>query len=70
MQANALLKANKYDLAAWILVGFILLIILVFHLLPALLAGLLVYELIYILTPYIARKLPGDRAKLWLLRFW
>ena len=46
MQANALLKANKYEIAALILVGFILLIILMFHLLPALLAGLLVYELI------------------------
>ena len=69
MQANALLKANKYDIAAWILVGFILLIILVFHLLPALLAGLLVYELIHILTPYIARKLPGDRAKLLAIAF-
>ena len=69
MQANALLKANKYEIAALILVGFILLIILMFHLLPALLAGLLVYELIYILTPYIARKLPGDRAKLLAIAF-
>jgi predicted PurR-regulated permease PerM len=32
--------------------------------LPALLAGLLVYQLIHILTPYIERRLPGTRAKL------
>ena len=69
MQANAVLKANQYDIAAWLLAGFILLIILVLHLLPALLAGLLVYELIHILTPYIARKLPGDRAKLLAIAF-
>ena len=41
-----------------------MLLVLVFRLLPALLAGLLVYQLIHILTPYIARKLPGTRAKI------
>jgi predicted PurR-regulated permease PerM len=41
-----------------------MLFILVFHLIPALLAGLLVYELVHILTPHIARKFPGNRAKL------
>ncbi|MDP3140147.1 MAG: AI-2E family transporter, partial [Methylotenera sp.] len=38
-------------------------------LLPALLAGLLVYELVHIITPYIARrfpsKKPSNRSKLW-----
>jgi predicted PurR-regulated permease PerM len=38
--------------------------VLTFHLLPALLAGLLVYELIHILTPYIEQKFPGARAKI------
>jgi predicted PurR-regulated permease PerM len=66
---KALLKTNKYDIAAWILAGTSLLFILAFHLLSALLAGLLVYELIHILTPYIARKLPGDRAKLLAIAF-
>jgi len=69
MQVNALLKANKYDVAAWALAGIVLLFVLMFHLLPALLAGLLVYELIHILTPHIARKLPGDRAKLLAIAF-
>jgi predicted PurR-regulated permease PerM len=58
------IKANKYDIAAWILIGIVMLIVLVFHLLPALLAGLLVYELIFVLTPYIERKLPAARAKI------
>jgi predicted PurR-regulated permease PerM len=40
-----------YDIAAWILAGVSLLLILSLHLLPALLAGLLVYELVHILAP-------------------
>ena len=69
MQLSTFLKANYYDIAAWILTGFTMLFVLMFHLLPALLAGLLVYELIHILTPHIARKLPGDRAKLIAIAF-
>src|SRR4029450_9624433 len=41
----------SYDIAAWILAGVSLLLILSLHLLPALLAGLLVYELVHILAP-------------------
>ncbi|HSX76946.1 MAG TPA: hypothetical protein VLQ80_00025, partial [Candidatus Saccharimonadia bacterium] len=40
-----------YDIAAWILTGVSLVLILSLHLLPALLAGLLVYELVHILAP-------------------
>jgi predicted PurR-regulated permease PerM len=40
-----------YDIAAWILAGVALILILLLHLLPALLAGLLVYELVHILAP-------------------
>ena len=58
------LPTNKYNIAAWILMGTAMLFVLLFHLLPALLAGLLVFELVHILTPYIARSLPGTRAKL------
>lgn len=58
-----------YEIAAWILAAFTLFFILKFHLLPALLAGLLVYELVHIITPQIARrfptKKPSNRAKLW-----
>ena len=61
MQIN---QVTKHDIAAWILIGMAMLFILMFHLVPALLAGLLVYELILMLTPRIARRLPGARAKL------
>lgn len=57
-------KANGYDIAAWIAIGFAMVLVLYVHLLPALLAGLLVFELVQILTPYVERKLPGQRAKL------
>ncbi len=61
---TAIHLTTKHDIAAWILIGVAMLITLKFHLLPALLAGLLVYELILMLTPRIARRLPGARAKL------
>ena len=44
-------SASKYDVAAWILAGVTLVLVLKLRLLPALLAGLLVYELVHILAP-------------------
>ena len=38
--------------------------VLAAHLLPALLVGLLVFELVHIISPYIARRMPGKIAKL------
>lgn len=55
---------NKYDIVAWILIGILMVLVLTCHLLPALLAGLLVYELVHILTPFIEKKFPGARAKI------
>ena len=43
--------ARPYDIAAWLLVGGALLLVLPLHLLPALLAGLLVYEMVHLLAP-------------------
>ena len=63
-QHQLLGKINQCDIAAWLLMGVAMLFVLYFHLLPALLAGLLVFELVHILTPYIARSFPGPRAKL------
>lgn len=67
-----LLKAlppSIHEKFAWVLAAFTLFFVLKFHLLPALLAGLLVYELVHIITPYIARrfpsKKPSNRSKLW-----
>lgn len=54
----------KFDIASWILIGVAMVLVLIFRLLPALLAGLLVYQLIHILTPFIEHKFPGARGKL------
>ncbi|PKO51178.1 MAG: hypothetical protein CVU27_06765 [Betaproteobacteria bacterium HGW-Betaproteobacteria-20] len=63
------LPPSIYLTSAWVIAAFTLFFVLQFHLLPALLAGLLVYELVHIITPYIARrfpsKKPSNRAKLW-----
>ena len=42
---------TRYEIAAWILAAIALPAVLFLHLLPALLAGLLVYELVHILAP-------------------
>jgi predicted PurR-regulated permease PerM len=43
-------RATRYDIAAWVLAGVGLLLILELHLLTALFGGLLVYELVHLLT--------------------
>src|ERR671924_711718 len=43
--------ARASDIAAWLLASGALLLVLPLHLLPALLAGLLVYELVHTLAP-------------------
>lgn len=55
---------RNFEFFAWVLMIGAMLLVIQVHLLPALLAGFLVFELVHILTPYIARKLPGKRAKL------
>ncbi|MDX1914187.1 MAG: AI-2E family transporter [Methylophilus sp.] len=57
-------KVTHHEIAAWVLMGLALVFILLFHLLPALIAGLLVYELVFIIAPHIERRIPGDRSKL------
>lgn len=65
MTTNSAAKlVNKFDITSWILVGILMVLVLTYHLLPALLAGLLVYELVHILTPYIEKKFPASRAKI------
>ena len=41
-----------------------LLLVILLHLLPALLAGLLVYELVQTIAPRLGRRLSGDRARM------
>ncbi len=47
--------ATKHDIASWILAGVALLLVLQLHLLPALIGGLLVHELVHLLSPRVAR---------------
>src|SRR5215510_7941458 len=57
--------ARRADVASWILAGLGLVLILVLHLLPALLAGLLIYELVHILAPRLRiAHIPGAQTKL------
>lgn len=63
------LPPTVYEITAWVLTAMAMIFVVMFSLLPALLAGLLVYELVHIITPYIARRLPSKRpsnlSKLW-----
>jgi len=57
-------RPSGYEIAAWVLSGTALFFVLRLHLLPALLAGLLVYELVHILAPLLhITRLTGKRDK-------
>jgi predicted PurR-regulated permease PerM len=47
--------ATRYEIASWILAGVALVLVLRMHLLPALIGGLLVHELVHLLSPRVAR---------------
>lgn len=65
MTDKAKSQPTNYEIAAWILSGAALIIILVLHLLSAFLAGFLVYELVHILAPFFrVTRLGSKRAKL------
>jgi predicted PurR-regulated permease PerM len=49
----------RYAIAAWVIAGIVLTLALVLHLLPALLAGLLVYELVHVIAPRLPRSREG-----------
>lgn len=56
---------NRLDVAAWILMGLGLFLVLYLHLLPALLGGLLVFELVRVLTPFLRRaEISRDGARI------
>jgi predicted PurR-regulated permease PerM len=50
--------------ASYLLVAVALLLVIQLHLLPALLAGLLVFELVQSMAPLLGRRISGDRARL------
>lgn len=55
---------SAVEIAAWICTAAALLLVLLLHLLPALLAGLLVYELVHLVAPFLQRRLRTKRARL------
>ena len=55
--------ASRVQLASWLIAAAFLLLVLKVHLLPALIAGLLVYELVHLLAPTLGRFVSGPRAK-------
>ena len=56
---------QRCEIASYILAGVALIIMLLAHLIPALLAGLLVYQLVHALAPRIkVQRLHGKRARL------
>ncbi len=57
-------QKDKYRIVAWVFMACAMVFVLYTHLLPALLVGLLVFELVHIISPYIARRLPGRGAKI------
>lgn len=50
-------------LISYALAGMALLLVMGLHLLPALLGGLLVFELVQSMTPLLGRRISGDRAR-------
>lgn len=52
------------EVAAWCLAAAALLLVLWLHLLPALLAGLLVFELVHVIAPLLQRRLFSERSRL------
>ncbi|HAM51228.1 MAG TPA: hypothetical protein DCP92_11265 [Nitrospiraceae bacterium] len=64
MNAHKQVKPSSYELVSWLITGAGLLLALELHLLPALLAGVLVYELVHSLASLLRiTRLAGNRAK-------
>lgn len=56
-------RASAAQIASWCLAAAALALILVLHLLPALIAGLLVFELVHVIANLLPRRLFGARAR-------
>jgi predicted PurR-regulated permease PerM len=57
------MPTHRIQQVSWIIAALALLLVLELHLLPALLAGLLVYELVHLTAPLLENRLSGLRAK-------
>ena len=61
---DALMPATRYHIAAWLMMATGLLLVLYVRLLPALLAGLLVVQLVHLLAPrFVIGKLSHTWSK-------
>jgi len=56
--------SSRYTIAAWVLTGVALLLVLQLRVLPALLAGMLVYELVHVIAPTLNEYISDRRAKI------
>jgi predicted PurR-regulated permease PerM len=56
--------SHVISVASYVLVAVALLLVIDLHLLPALLAGLLVFELVQSMAPLLGRRISGGRARL------
>ena len=54
---------SRVRIASWLIAATTLFLVVQFHLLPALIAGLLVYELVHLLAPKLGRIATGPAAK-------
>ncbi len=56
---------DSYTIASWIIAGTALLAVIKLHLLPALISGYLVYELVHVLAPLLRiTRLSDTRARI------
>jgi len=58
------MSTRAIQMASYVLAGAALMLVLWLRLLPALLAALLVYELVRSITPLLGRRIPSDRARM------
>ncbi|HEY9097918.1 MAG TPA: hypothetical protein VIN38_03510 [Thiobacillus sp.] len=64
MTQQSILPASRYEIAAWLMMAAGLFLTLTLHLLPALLAGLLVVQLVHLLAPrFVIGRLDHNWAK-------
>jgi predicted PurR-regulated permease PerM len=55
---------HQSRIASWVLAALGLLAVLLLHLLPTLLAGLLIFQLVHLLAPHLQRHFASERARL------
>jgi predicted PurR-regulated permease PerM len=57
-------KPSPVEIASWVLMAFSLYLVLSLHLLSALLAGLLVFDLVHMIAPMLQRRFSRPRARI------